>query len=96
MEDENEKPLISFSGCETSFTTISLINFVDELVGVADIEYTKQQISRNQDRLLMVQNQLDPAKFFKQKGLKLDFGMLGKNGGMGADGNLPEGHGGGQ
>ena len=39
---EKEEALVhSFSGCEECFTTISLIHFVDELLDLHDLEYTK-------------------------------------------------------
>lgn len=42
------------AGCEESFTTISLVDFAKDLLSEYDIIYAKAQISRNQDRLLMV------------------------------------------
>lgn len=42
------------AGCEESFTTISLVDYAKDFLSEYDIVYAKAQISRNQDRLLMV------------------------------------------
>ena len=57
--EKKEALIHSFKGCEDSFTTISLIHFVEDLVkerflDAHDLEYTKAQISRNQDQLSLV------------------------------------------
>lgn len=85
--EKDEALIHSFSGCESSFTTISLIHFAGDLLEVHDLEYTKAQISRNQDHLSVVQYQIVPDVFLKQKGIiapRIDFAKLGE-GGQGLD-----------
>jgi len=42
------------SGCEDCFTTISLIEYAEDLIGEYDAKYAQLQLSRNQGQLLMV------------------------------------------
>jgi histidinol phosphatase-like PHP family hydrolase len=42
MDDVRKNAMITtFSGCEASFTTISLIDFADEILEEADLTYEK-------------------------------------------------------
>ena len=43
------------SGCEACFTTISLIEYAEDLIGEYDAKYAQLQLTRNQGQLLMVQ-----------------------------------------
>ena len=49
IEDEvKEKALIhSFSGCESCFTTISLIDYAQNLLDEGQLVYEKAQLQRN-------------------------------------------------
>jgi len=64
--------LFGFSGCEDCFTTISLVTFAKDIVSGHDLMYAEAQLHRNQDRLMMVQNQIDSTLFLKQIGAVVD------------------------
>ena len=51
---------------------MSLISFAKEIVGGHDLLYADAQLHRNQDRLMMVQNQIDSTRFLKQLGAVMD------------------------
>lgn len=65
-------------GCENCFTTVSLLDFADDLVSDGErLMYCKEQLKRNQDRLLLMQPQINPKDFMHNRGIALDFNTLG-------------------
>lgn len=63
-----DEGIFSMGGCEDCFTTISLVSFAKDIVGGHDLLYADAQLHRNQDRLTMVQNQIDSTRYLKQLG----------------------------
>lgn len=55
-------------GCEDCFTTISLIDYAEEILPQGDFIYARAQLQRNQDQLVMLQRQIEPIQFLKSIG----------------------------
>ena len=73
VDDAVRDDAFSFGGCEDCFTTISLVSFAKDIVGSGhDLMYADAQLHRNQDRLMMVQNQIDSTAFLKQIGAVME------------------------
>ena len=68
-----EENMFGIGGCEECFTTVSLVTFAKEIVGVGhDLLYAEAQLHRNQDCLMMVQNQIDSTSFLKKIGAVIE------------------------
>lgn len=73
VEDKNKEKFLSFSGCEDCFTTISLVDFAPKgILSDFELVYAKEQLQRNQDALVMVQDLVDPKGFLKKIGAFYD------------------------
>lgn len=62
-------------GCETSHTTVSLIEYAENIIDEYQLLYSRFQLQRNQDNLSYVQPQVEPKKFLKQMGIDLELNM---------------------
>ena len=85
----NKEKFLAFAGCEDCFTTISLIDFAPPgIMNDFELVYAREQLQRNQDQLVMVQNLIDPKGFLKQIGAfyeATDFNNLVQNNDLGPD-----------
>jgi hypothetical protein len=63
---------MSSKGCETCYTTISLIAYAESILPARELKYAIWQLNRNQDQLSYVQPQIDPEEFMMENGLDLD------------------------
>ena len=52
--DQEADKFLSFSGCEPCFTTISLVDYAEEILGKKEFIYAQAQITRNQDNLQLM------------------------------------------
>jgi hypothetical protein len=73
---DKEKENLFGDGCEECFATISLIEYAKDFINEIDMLYAKAQISRNQDRLMMQQPQINDMDFLNNIGVKLNFNKL--------------------
>ena len=74
---EDEGILLGFGGAEYCYTTIPLFEFADEFLTLEDINFAKAQLYKNQNKLMLVQPQINPVKIYnkfvkeQQKGVAL-------------------------
>lgn len=66
IEVTDEGGLFGFGGCEYCYTTLPLIEFADEFIDEDAIKFAKAQLNKNQNKLALVQKQIDPEKFLKK------------------------------
>ncbi len=57
--------MFGLGGCEWCYTTISLFEFADFL-RPEDINFAKAQMNKNQNKICLVQKQINPTTFFKK------------------------------
>ena len=61
--------MIGICGCEYCYTTIPLIEFAEDFIDKESVDFALAQLNKNQNKLSLVQKQIDP-KMFLRKAIK--------------------------